>query len=73
MGCCESFIVSKKCASMRKVYSREFNFDIGDIENIEETNTDELQSYWVSQQLNIQITDINKNSNINNVIKTLGI
>lgn len=73
MGCCESFIVSKKCVSMRKTHSREFDFDIGDIKNIEEINTDELQSYWVSQQLNIQISDINKNSNINNVIKTLGI
>lgn len=70
MGCCESFIVSKKCTSMRETRSREFDFDIGDIE---ETNTDELQSYWISQQLNIKSHDINKDPNINNVIKTLGI
>ena len=70
MGCCESFIVSKKCASMRETHSREFDFDIG---YIEETNTDDLQSYWISQQLNIKNNDINKDPNINNVIKTLGI
>ena len=70
MGCCESFIVSKKCVSTSVTSSREFDFDIGDIE---ETNTDGLQSYWISQQLNIKNQDINKDPNIINVIKTLGI